>query len=80
MLEFAFETVGVYRLVARASVHNGRGNGALRKMGAVKEAILRRSFLRNGEEADQVLYSILEDEWRAATRPPIVPTLPQYVH
>ena len=80
MLDFAFETVGVYRLEARASVHNGRGNGALRKVGAVKEAILRKSFLRNGEQVDQVLYAILEDEWRAATRPPIVAAVPQYVH
>jgi hypothetical protein len=27
-----------------------------------------------------VLYAILEDEWRAATRPPIVAAVPQYVH
>ena len=80
MLDFAFETVGVYRLEARASVQNGRGNAALRKMGAVKEAILRKSFLRNGEQVDQVLYAILEDEWRAMTRPPIVAAVPQYVH
>jgi RimJ/RimL family protein N-acetyltransferase len=80
MLDFAFETVGVYRLEARAAVQNGRGNGALRKVGAVKEAILRKSFLRNGEQVDQVLYAILEDEWRAMTRPPIVAAVPQYVH
>jgi RimJ/RimL family protein N-acetyltransferase len=80
ILDFAFETVGVYRLEARASVQNGRGNGALRKVGAVKEAILRKSFLRNGEQVDQVLYAILEDEWRAMTRPPIVAAVPQYVH
>jgi RimJ/RimL family protein N-acetyltransferase len=80
MLDFAFETVGVYRLEARASVQNGRGNGALRKIGAVREAMLRKSFLRNGEHVDQVLYAILEDEWRAMTRPPIVAAVPQYVH
>ena len=28
---------------------NGRGNGALRKLGAVQEGVLRRSFLRHGE-------------------------------
>jgi RimJ/RimL family protein N-acetyltransferase len=80
MLDFAFETVGVYRLEARASVQNGRGNGALRKLGAVKEAILRKSFVRNGEQVDQALYAILEDEWRATTRPPIVAAVPRYVH
>ena len=36
MLEFAFDTVGVHRLEARSAVRNGRGNGALRKLGAVQ--------------------------------------------
>jgi RimJ/RimL family protein N-acetyltransferase len=61
-------------------VINGRGNGALRKVGAVREAILRKSFLRNGEWVDQALYAILEDEWRATIPPPIMVALPQYVH
>jgi ribosomal-protein-alanine N-acetyltransferase len=70
VLRFAFETLGVHRLEARASVKNGRGNGALRKIGAVQEGVLRRSFLRNGEYHDQVLWSILEDDWcRAVGRP-----------
>jgi ribosomal-protein-alanine N-acetyltransferase len=66
VLEFAFETIGVHRLEARACVLNGRGNGALRKAGAVQEGILRKSFLRDGEYLDQVLYGIVEDDWRAA--------------
>ena len=80
MLDFAFDTVGVYRLEARTTVTNGRGNGALRKIGAVREAILRKSFLRNGEWVDQALYAILEDDWRATVPPPITVALPQYVH
>jgi len=64
MLEFAFDTVGVHRLEARAALRNGRGNGALRKMGAVAEGVLRGSFIRNGERHDQMLWTILEDEWR----------------
>jgi [ribosomal protein S5]-alanine N-acetyltransferase len=63
MVRFAFETVGVHRLEARAAVGNGRGNGALRKIGAVQEGILRRSFLCRGEYLDQVLWSILEEDW-----------------
>ena len=65
VLEFAFETIGVHRLEARAALRNGRGNGALRKMGAVQEGILRKSFLRNGEYLDQALWTILEDDWKA---------------
>lgn len=66
VLEFVFDTVGVHRLEARAAVVNGRGNGALVKAGAVQEGILRKSFLRNGQYLDQVLYAIVEDDWRAS--------------
>jgi RimJ/RimL family protein N-acetyltransferase len=79
LLEFVFETIDVHRLEARAAVQNGRGNGALRKVGAVREAILRQSFLRNGRYVDQVLYSILQNDWRAA-REFAQPTLAHHVH
>ncbi len=64
MLDFAFDVIGAQRLEARAAVANGRGNGALRKIGAVQEGLLRRSFLRNGQHHDQVLWGILADDWR----------------
>jgi RimJ/RimL family protein N-acetyltransferase len=65
VLNFVFDCVGVHRLEARASIANGRGNGALRKVGAVQEGVLRRSFFRNGEYHDQVLWSILREDWQA---------------
>jgi RimJ/RimL family protein N-acetyltransferase len=65
VLDFAFGTVGVHRLEARAVVQNGRGNGALLKIGAVQECILRKSFLKDGQYFNQVLYAILEDDYRA---------------
>ena len=64
VLDFAFDVIGAQRLEARAAVANGRGNGALRKIGAVQEGLLRRSFLRNGQHHDQVLWGILADDWR----------------
>ena len=72
VLDFVFETVGVHRLEARASIVNGRGNGALRKLGAVQEGVLRRSFLRNGEYHDQVLWSVLKEDWFAQQGEPVV--------
>jgi ribosomal-protein-alanine N-acetyltransferase len=65
VIRFAFDVLGVHRLEARAAVRNGRGNAALLKIGAVQEAVLRQSFFRNGEYLDQVLYAIVEDDWRA---------------
>ena len=64
IVNFAIETIGVRRLEARASTQNGRGNGALQKIGAVKEAVLRKSFLKDGIYHDQVLWGITADEWR----------------
>jgi RimJ/RimL family protein N-acetyltransferase len=60
---FAFATVGAHRLEARVLLQNGRGNGALRKLGAVQEGILRRSVRRRGEYVDQVLWSMLKEDW-----------------
>jgi [ribosomal protein S5]-alanine N-acetyltransferase len=65
VLDFVFETLSVHRLEARAAVRNGRGNGALLKLGAVQEALLRKSFLRSGQYLDQMLYTILDEDWRA---------------
>jgi ribosomal-protein-alanine N-acetyltransferase len=67
VLGFTFDTVGVHRLEARAVVANGRGNGALAKLGAVKEGVLRRSFLRGGDYFDQALWSIVRDDWARTT-------------
>ena len=64
VVDFAFDVIGINRLEARAAVANGRGNGALRKIGAVQEGVLRRSFIRNGVHHDQVLWGILADDWR----------------
>lgn len=63
---FAFDTLGTHRIEARAALRNGRGNGALRKIGAVQEGILRRSLLRNGEWLDQAMWSILAEDWYQA--------------
>ena len=62
--DFAFDTLGVHRLEARAPVTNGRANGSLQKLGAVQEGVLRHSFVRDGQYVDQILWSILREDWR----------------
>jgi len=69
VLEFTFDVLGVHRLEARCAVRNGRGNGALQKIGAVQEGVLRKSFLKDGQYLDQALYAIVEDDWRASRAP-----------
>lgn len=60
---FTFGTVGARRIEARVLLQNGRGNGALRKIGAVQEGLLRRSIRRGDDYLDQVLWSVLKEDW-----------------
>jgi RimJ/RimL family protein N-acetyltransferase len=60
---FAFGTIGTRRIEMRVLLQNGRANGALRKLGAVQEGVLRRSVRYAGEYYDQVLWSLLKEDW-----------------
>jgi len=64
-LRFVFETLNAHRLEARALARNGRGIGALRKLGAVEEGVLRQSFKLKNRYVDQVLCSIIKEDWLA---------------
>jgi RimJ/RimL family protein N-acetyltransferase len=66
LIDFAFTTVGVHRLEARVAVQNGRCQNALQKVGAVKEAVLRRALFRAGEYLDQALWTIVDEDWEQA--------------
>ena len=69
VVDFVFDVLRTHRLEARAAVANGRGNGALRKIGALQEGILRKSFLRNGDYLDQILWTILDEDWMRSRKP-----------
>ena len=69
---FAFLSAGASRLEARIDLSNGRGQAALRKIGAVQEGILRRSGRRGHEYVDQALWAVLKDAWEFDSLPPTV--------
>ncbi len=62
-VSFTFGTLGSHRIEARVPVQSGRAHGALRKLGAAQEGLLRRSLRRNGRYLDQVLWSLLKEDW-----------------
>jgi [ribosomal protein S5]-alanine N-acetyltransferase len=64
VIDWVFETLGVLRLEARSAATNSRGNGALRKLGAVQEAVLRGPSARDADHFDQVLWTVTADHWR----------------
>ena len=58
-----FGPMGVHRAEFRIDVRNGRANGALRKLGATQEGLLRRARAADGEYHDQVLWAIVATDW-----------------
>ena len=60
-----FHTMQVHRAEFRIDVRNARANGALRKLGATQEGLLRRAQHRQGTFLDQVLWAIVASDWYA---------------
>ena len=68
-ISFAFDTAGIHRVEVRVIVEHGRAHGALRKLGAVHEGILRRAIRRGNEYFDQALWALLKDDWSSQWMP-----------
>jgi RimJ/RimL family protein N-acetyltransferase len=66
VMDFLFDVMGLHRLEARAAVQNGRANGAARKIGAVPEGVARQGLNCRGQYHDQLMWSILAEDWRQA--------------
>ena len=63
MLQRAFEC-GIRRVEFRVDKRNGRSQAAMKKLGAVREGVLRADRITwTGHVRDTVLFSILREEW-----------------
>lgn len=63
MLSRAFEA-GIRRVEFRVDRRNGRSQAAMRKLGAVREGVLRADRITwTGHVRDTVLFAILKGEW-----------------
>ena len=64
MLSRAFKC-GIRRVEFRVDRRNERSQRAMKKLGAVREGVLRADRITwNGHVRDTVLFAILKDEWR----------------
>ena len=64
MLARAFEC-GIRRVEFRVDKRNGRSQAAMKKLGAVREGVLRADRITwTGHVRDTVLFAILKDEWQ----------------
>ncbi len=69
LLRYAFEDRGLNRVQLEALTSNAAGLAAYRKAGFVEEGVTRQDSWVGGRFVDQVVMSVLADEWRAAHPP-----------
>jgi RimJ/RimL family protein N-acetyltransferase len=66
LLKYCFEELGLIRVNFSIISNNLRSQRAVERIGAVREGILRKQRMTSdGEVRDNVLYSIIDDEWPA---------------
>lgn len=65
LVQFSFEELKAHRVVGSTAPENVRSLAVLERLGMQREGVLRKNMLLHGEWCDSVLYSILEQEWRA---------------
>ena len=64
LVSLAFEDAGIHRVYARCHPQNGASWRVMERLGMRKEAHFREHTLVKGAWDEEVVYAILEDEWR----------------
>ena len=69
LLSFGFEQLDLNRIELKTSLLNLKSQGAMLKIGAVKEGVLRRhSINEDGLVRDTVYFSFIKEEWPAVKK------------
>lgn len=67
MLQLAFETLGMHRVIARIDARNTGSAAVLARLGMRHEAHLVRNEWFKGEWGDEDDYALLEEEWASTS-------------
>jgi RimJ/RimL family protein N-acetyltransferase len=67
LLRLGFEDLGLHRIMAAADPRNVASTRLMERLGMSREGVFRHVMFK-GEWLDDVIYSILEGEWRALGR------------
>lgn len=68
MLDLAFRELGLHRVYGRADGRNTASVGLMRRLGMRQEAHFRENEMFKGSWGDELVFAILENEWRASSR------------
>jgi RimJ/RimL family protein N-acetyltransferase len=64
LLSFGFEKLDLNRIELKTSLTNIKSQGAMLKIGAIKEGIFRRHMINpNGSIRDSVFFSFIREDW-----------------
>ncbi|HEV7935363.1 MAG TPA: GNAT family N-acetyltransferase [Actinomadura sp.] len=66
MLRLGFEELGLHRIIGRLDGRNSASARVLERLGMRREAHLVQNEFDKGEWTDEVVYALLEEEWRHA--------------
>lgn len=63
MLDFAFETVGLHRVIGRTEARNMASERVFQKLGMRREGLLIENEWVKGEWQSELVYAVLAEEW-----------------
>lgn len=67
LLQHAFETIGIMRVVFKTEVTNLQSRQAILRIGGVEEGVFRKHLIaQSGRTRDMVYFAILDEDWPAA--------------
>ena len=64
LLRLGFEDLGLHRIIGRCDGRNTASAALMERLGMREEAHLRENEIVKGEWTDELVYAMLEDEWK----------------
>lgn len=66
LLQHAFETIGIMRVVFKTELSNTQSRQAILRIGGVEEGVFRKHLIaQSGRTRDMVYFAILDEDWPA---------------
>jgi ribosomal-protein-alanine N-acetyltransferase len=65
IIHYGFDHMGLHRIEVLISHHNRRSQKLVRELGFKREGVLRDHYFVEGRFSDDVIFSLLKEEWKA---------------
>lgn len=66
LLQHAFETIGIMRVVFKTELSNMQSRQAILRIGGVEEGVFRKHLIaQSGRTRDMIYFAILDEDWPA---------------